>query len=361
MSSFVSSRSSDAAFDICLQSLRLTLEQTEGTVDKFLACTSEASRTELLLQIGRLDILVRQKSDQVHFLFVSQPTQVPVEKLTKDEVRGFWTESFGAEVRMVPWSEFQGPFLEAAGEEGLGEEDVATVSQFVDFTLDGWVSIYELEVFMLSFGPLRGCAQRMLAPYKAGILAGYTSSAEANTLLHGQAPGSYLVRFSKSNAGSFAVTFVDSKSRIKHCLLYAAQPSGITLREPPDVFETLEQFVRAHAKRLKMGLGARAHRSRPVSVSGAMAARGASNPYTRSLSGGNMDAYSLDAMDADEEEQEEKSMCVVCMANRVGTCFIPCGHVCCCKDCGAKLQQLKEKRCPVCRNAISSVQTIFMV
>jgi|JI10StandDraft_1071094.scaffolds.fasta_scaffold1111205_1 hypothetical protein len=68
------------------------------------------------------------------------------------------------------------------------------------------------------------------------VCKGYISSYEANGALIGkglsvglselwfitlgfEGPGNYLIRFSKSNPGAFAVTFVDSKGRVKHCLL----------------------------------------------------------------------------------------------------------------------------------------------
>lgn len=133
---------------------------------------------------------------------------------------------------------------------------IAVLHQFVDFCLDGWVSVYEFEVFALSFGPLTGCINRVLTAFDSGVLAGYISSFEANAALAGKGPGSYLVRFSKSNPGAFAVTFVDSKSRVKHCLLYNARPHGVTLKDPPDVFPSLQDFVKAHRSRLQVPLAA---------------------------------------------------------------------------------------------------------
>lgn len=44
--------------------------------------------------------------------------------------------------------------------------------QFADFCLDGWVSVYEFEVFVLSFGPLSGSVARVLSAFDSGILAG---------------------------------------------------------------------------------------------------------------------------------------------------------------------------------------------
>ena len=361
VSAFVSSRPSDPAFEVLLQALKVSLEAVETLVSQWLKCEVQSVRTDVLLDIGRADILIRQKSDQIHFLFVEQPTQPAVNKLTNNKARTLWSEAFGEEVRLVPWTEFFPVFLHRSGEfESVANDpdDLEVLRNYLDFTLDGWVSVYELEIFLRSFSPLKGSAQRLLEPYKAGILAGYVPSIEATALLQGREAGSYLVRFSKSQAGHFAVTFVDSKRRVKHCLLYYANP-GVTLREPPDVFPTLEQFVRAHSQRLRIGLGAQAQRMRPAGHSITMTL---DNAYTRSLSSKDGDAYSLDMVGDDDDEDDEAAsrptaQCVVCMAAAVATCFIPCGHVCCCKACGDKLAR---DVCPICRNTISSVQKIFM-
>jgi hypothetical protein len=379
----VSNRSPDAAFEICMQSIRASLEETEVCVGKlFVAAAGGTTKSELLLEIGRLDILIRQKVrsrakswalpfsrwaqvDQIQSLFVTQPNDAPAVKLSDPRARSLWINAFGGQVRMVPWGEFLPVLLSASGGGGdVGVADVATLRQFVDFTLDGWVSVYEFEVFLLSFAPLPGCVARVLDAFNAGLLAGYLSSVEANAALVNREPGSYLIRFSKSNPGAFAVTFVDSKSRVKHCLLYNARPYGVTLKEPPDVFPTLAEFVRSHGSRLKHPLGAQVRRVRPTATPEIVALTPTlATPYSQSLSqeaaGGVItgvagNAYSMDGIEFEEKER----MCVVCMAKPVSTCFIPCGHVCCCQVCSGKLQSLQ---CPVCRAGVSKVQAIFIV
>lgn len=313
---------------------------------------------DVLLDIGRLDLLIKQKADQIQFLFSQQPSdEAPAIKISDLRARALWINAFGAQARMVPWKDFLSVYLAASGEPNVHDPDLVTLNQFIDFTLDGWVSTFEFEVFMLSFGPIMGSATRLLSPFNSGILAGYTPSAEANALLNGKDPGCYLIRFSKSNPGSFAVTFVDSKGRIKHCLLYNAKPNGMTLRQPPDVFPTLEAFVKAHSARLKTPLGASAQRSRALEIAGV-----SGSAYSQSLVGdpSSFDAYTLDGIEPMDVETDEK-MCVVCMAAPVGSCFIPCGHACCCLACGKKLEVMKERRCPVCRSEVSTTQQIFLV
>lgn len=249
------------------------------------------------------------------------------------------------------------PFASASGEQGaLSDIDIESLRQFLDFTLDGWVSTYELQIFLTSFGPMQGCIQRMLTPFRTGVLAGYVSSLEANVLLSGRTAGSFLVRFSKSNPGAFAVTFVDSKLRIKHCLLFNAKPCGLTLKQPPDVFPSLEAFVKAHKERLVLPVGALAQRFRPLDV---MVASGSSNPYTRSLSTEADNAYALDMGEADDVSSTRS--CIVCMDGPVSSVFIPCGHAACCLKCGKAIEGSKDPRCPICRTMVNKSQQLYLV
>merc|ERR1711916_256802 len=118
-----------------------------------------------------------------------------------------------------------------------------------------------------------------------------------------------------------------------HCLLYCAKPSGVTLKEPPDIFPALPEFIRAHCGRLKYGLGIEAQKLRPVDVK--VVAASHKNRYSNSddLMGdvGGDKGYVADGSALVNDLPGEK-LCVVCMAAPVSTCFIPCGHVCCCND-----------------------------
>ena len=46
--------------------------------------------------------------------------------------------------------------------------------------------------------------------------------------------------------------------------------------------------------------------------------------------------------------------CVVCMDEKPQLAYVPCGHVCCCKDCSSVLA---DKKCPLCRaNVLQSIE-----
>lgn len=255
------------AYIVCARSLAETLERCDRIVSGYNSTSDEACKQLLLLELGKLDFLIKQKADQFIFLFGADANQPPVVKLTNDDVRKFWTISYGMNVAMVPWQEFLRPFVEATTETWLleNESNIKILAEFLDSTLDGWVSIYDLEVFLHSFGPLTGCIHRLLEPFLLGILAGFVTSHEATKLLeNAPMPGAYLVRFSKSKPGTFAVTYVDDKRKVKHMLIKNAEHYGLINNQDPDtICPSLCQFVKAHEKSLVIPMGSSAERSRP--------------------------------------------------------------------------------------------------
>lgn len=76
---------------------------------------------------------------------------------------------------------------------------------------------------------------------------GLLSASEAEALLQNQPIGTYLVRFSKSRAGSFALAFVNKDNRVAHVLIVGDSQVGFTLKETgntnPKTFNTLQQLI----------------------------------------------------------------------------------------------------------------------
>lgn len=54
--------------------------------------------------------------------------------------------------------------------------------------------------------------------------------------------------------------------------------------------------------------------------------------------------------------------CVSCMSNSINTVFIPCGHAAMCSQCVQSSLAInpQEKRCPICRQMISSVTPLYL-
>eukprot|EP01016_Furgasonia_blochmanni_P007632 TRINITY_DN13059_c0_g2_i1.p1 TRINITY_DN13059_c0_g2~~TRINITY_DN13059_c0_g2_i1.p1 ORF type:complete len:328 (+),score=11.45 TRINITY_DN13059_c0_g2_i1:47-1030(+) len=54
----------------------------------------------------------------------------------------------------------------------------------------------------------------------------------------------------------------------------------------------------------------------------------------------------------DGNQGEIDALCIVCVDNKVNTCFYKCGHMCCCEFCAGRIRGL---RCPLCRKPIEAV------
>jgi hypothetical protein len=167
-------------------------------------------------------------------------------------------------------------------------------------------------------------------------------------LLENKREGTYLIRCSKTQPGSFAVTFVDNALKVKHCLLYAVHPSGLTLKNPPTVYQSLKEFADAHTSKLKRPLGNRwtSSKNMPDFDFGRMGQRPAepvTEPKEQSPTDKNPSSPPIAA-----------DTCVVCMDAPFETVFLECGHLACCHKCSVQL-----KLCPICRNPISRIVPIF--
>lgn len=250
------------------------------------------------------------------------------------------------------------------------------------------------------------------------LLAGFVPAIEANVLLENKPIGSFLIRFSKTKPGSFAVTFVDHTKQIKHVLLYNAEPAGVTLKTPPTVYPTLNAFTAGHSGKLKWPVGTKAINELAAEASSSRSVREAqpvvvpqsnSAPQlgTQTVSG-QMDSLSLgeapppaytsssssnttDDIRARYEEQDlatnshqsrtarpaspaprgdpppaysassgssapapKVETCVICLDAPRETVFLECGHMVACRQCATLVQD-----CPICRQRIVRVIPVF--
>lgn len=55
------------------------------------------------------------------------------------------------------------------------------------------------------------------------------------------------------------------------------------------------------------------------------------------------------------ENNSSAGNCVVCLDDKSGVVFLPCGHVCTCKECSTSLT-----KCPMCRNKIQQKHPIYL-
>ncbi len=61
------------------------------------------------------------------------------------------------------------------------------------------------------------------------------------------------------------------------------------------------------------------------------------------------------ALDA---KASEASKCIVCLNANIQTCFVPCGHLCCCAKCA---ELFKHSSCPFCRRDVDQIIRTFNI
>jgi hypothetical protein len=59
------------------------------------------------------------------------------------------------------------------------------------------------------------------------------------------------------------------------------------------------------------------------------------------------------------EAADESGLCIVCQEAAKDRAILPCGNLCLCEKCSAKVTAMKPARCPVCRGPCQAVVKIF--
>jgi hypothetical protein len=337
---FITAPVNDVAFDVCVQGIRQTVDQIHKLVDRLgtIIPTPEWKNRKIVL--FKQDFLLKLKLDQFASLFPQEGQTKGAYLILDPEAREFWKISFGEKMLLVPWTTFFHA-LESKLHASLSPDEAAFKAH-LDFTLDGFVTPFELNVFLCWFGPFKGSHKRLLQPLHAGMLVGFVPAFEAHELLRDKPPGTYLIRYSKTHPGWFAVTFVYKRNKVKHCLLRSVPPAGVTLMNPPQVYPSLIDFAQAHSSKLVHPLGSTTSLASPV---GDLDSQDHKTESSRAQG-----AWS----DLGAKSEGDPDICTVCMDRRIQTVFLECGHLACCKECSKRLSD-----CPICRLAISRVVFIY--
>jgi hypothetical protein len=359
----------EPAFEICIKGIQESLQELHNF---FLDLEKEFSiftwKTQKV-KIYQIDFLIKQKFDQFTALF---NLEIELDKDRKNarnkntnnnngatsqliqdlEAREFWIKHFGEHTMMVPFNVFLST-IETFFEISF-KEDEESIKMILNFTKTDHVSTYELSIFLRWFGPFKGCFQRMIESVQEGLLCGFIPATEANLLLEGKRDGTYLIRCSKTQPGSFAVTFVDNLQKIKHCLLYSIEPHGLSLKNPPTIYGSLKEFAESHSSKLKHPLGNKwtLKKKLPGFAYDGKISNNQSN--ITSLTNNNNNNNQNNNNNSNQNNLSDNGLCIVCMDAPFETVFLECGHLACCLSCSGKL-----KLCPICRNQIVRVIPVF--
>ncbi|CAN4095263.1 unnamed protein product [Withania somnifera] len=71
------------------------------------------------------------------------------------------------------------------------------------------------------------------------------------------------------------------------------------------------------------------------------------------------DADSLVSADEETRDVLDGQLCVICLARRKRSAFIPCGHLVCCQRCALSVERDLAPKCPLCRQTIHSSVRIY--
>ena len=96
--------------------------------------------------------------------------------------------------------------------------------------------------------------------------------------------------------------------------------------------------------------------SASASVSASSSSRASASSSSSSSSAGSSSSATVDPPATTEEKNvyNDQDVCVICMDSKRECVYVPCGHLVTCRDC-CKMVDL----CPICRNKISSVVSVF--
>jgi hypothetical protein len=112
---------------------------------------------------------------------------------------------FGEQTYAISWRDFT-KALKTKIE--FNNEEELLVKRIIDNSNTGCVTRHKLSEFLKSFGPLSDCIKNVVKITTSSWFYGYMSLEESQKYLETENMGTFLVRFSNSKAGAFALDYV---------------------------------------------------------------------------------------------------------------------------------------------------------
>jgi hypothetical protein len=81
------------------------------------------------------------------------------------------------------------------------------VSHILDYGRTGFVHIQKFAQFLSGFGPIKVCLGNLIKMLQQPWFHAFVTPTEANRLLESEPPGTFMVRFSSTTAGNFAIDY----------------------------------------------------------------------------------------------------------------------------------------------------------
>eukprot|EP01117_Protostelium_nocturnum_P015430 TRINITY_DN5987_c0_g1_i2.p1 TRINITY_DN5987_c0_g1~~TRINITY_DN5987_c0_g1_i2.p1 ORF type:complete len:1175 (+),score=294.85 TRINITY_DN5987_c0_g1_i2:242-3766(+) len=147
------------------------------------------------------------------------PEFIPSESVFLERRSTMFASIFGSKP-MVEWDVFVS-WLNTQLEKEMSEPDLMVMKHILDNAGTGFVSRVQFGYFLNGFGPIQQCIENVHEILSQGWFQGFLSSSEARLLIQRESPGTFLIRFSSSKPGSFAIAF-KSKSSVHHILIHSS-------------------------------------------------------------------------------------------------------------------------------------------
>jgi hypothetical protein len=154
-----------------------------------------------------------------------------------------WRKGCGLRNALVEFDEFLAAFEAHTGRR-YGNPDA--LRRILDPGRTNFVSQFKFSEFLKGFGPLSRVEDNVTRLLSQPWFHGFISARESELLLADAAQGVFLLRFSKSTTGSFALAFKSSSS-VNHIMIQSALPEGFKIREGKatfKMFESLEAIIK---------------------------------------------------------------------------------------------------------------------
>lgn len=205
--------------------------------------------TDQKLVLAELSLKMSIQLDQISSLFLDPKNK----KIRCEYAQKFWENYFPDSI-MVPskiFSEKYSRILQLfhfyKNKENIKVDDLICA---IDITGDGYISIFEFDIFLARYGSFFICGKNYFEAHKNGFMSGPISRIETLHILKKKRPGSFLVRYSTTRLDCFAISFV-YKSEIIHCLVEPFANNKLIFSPHKKVYQSISQFIEQYSDKLK--------------------------------------------------------------------------------------------------------------
>jgi len=147
--------------------------------------------------------------------------------MDEGEAKDMWIKEFPEAI--VGWTSFI-LALQKYMNENISTAEERLLKHVLDNSLSNCISAFKFGEFVQSFGPIESCIKNLREVLAMKWFQGHLTSREAELLLKFEPEGTFLVRFSKTRGGSFALAF-KLNDGISHILIKSDKPCGFQIVE----------------------------------------------------------------------------------------------------------------------------------